>query len=178
VPGNHDIWSPASERVWRHVTGRAPYYSFDHQSAHITVLDNSLTNDLSDRQMRFLEEDLAAHRNARPKLIFCHRPSWLAPVMFQNTGFPLHRLARQYGVAAIVSAHVHRFAYWKLDGIDYLMMGSSGGQLRGDRFSEGWFFHWVEARVADGNVQFIVHELPEPEGQGRVFAASEWNALR
>ena len=178
VPGNHDIWSPASAKIWRKVTGRPPSYSFDPGGAHITVLDNSLTNDLSAEQMRFLESDLEAHKEARPKLVFFHRPLWLTAVMFQNPNFPLHQLAKKYGVDAVVSGYVHRFGRWNLEGVEYLMVGSSGGQLRGERFSDGWFFHWVEAKVSEGKVQFVVHELPAPYGEGRIFAASEWASFK
>src|ERR1051325_11813182 len=41
TPGNHDIWSDASEQLFRKYAGRAPHYSFDHGPAHFTVLDNS-----------------------------------------------------------------------------------------------------------------------------------------
>ena len=174
VPGNHDIWSPASEKLWRRVTGRPPYYSFDVQGVHITVLDNSRTHEIAPEQMKFLEADLASHTAARVRLIFFHKPSWLTPVLFRNPNFALHQLAKRYKVAAIVSGHVHRFARWNMDGVEYLMVGSSGGQLRGERFSDGWFFHWVEARVSGTKVDFIVRELPAPYGEGRVFPASEW----
>jgi len=178
VPGNHDIFSNRSEALWRRITGRPPFYSFDYGDAHITVLDNSRTNEIPLEQLQFLQQDLVAHAASRPKLIFFHKPFWLTNALFVNPNFPLHQLARKYGVAAIVSGHVHRFAQWRMDGIEYLMVGSSGGQLRGERFADGWFFHWVEARVADGAVTFIVHELPAPYGEGRTFPASEWTSFR
>jgi 3',5'-cyclic AMP phosphodiesterase CpdA len=177
VPGNHDIWSAESERLFRAVTGRPTHYSFDYLGAHFTVLDNSRSTALSPGQMRFLEQDLAAHKAAKPKVIFFHQPFWLTAVMFRNPDFALHRLAKRYS-ATIVSGHVHRFGYWNFDGVEYLLVGSSGGQLRGDRFSDGWFFHWIEAVVSNGLVEFIVHELPEPDGEGRVFSASEWNSVK
>src|SRR5690349_8711007 len=34
TPGNHDIWSAASERAFREHAGRAPHYSFDYAQAH------------------------------------------------------------------------------------------------------------------------------------------------
>ena len=176
VPGNHDIWSPASAQLWRKVTGRDPHYSFDFQGAHITVLDNSPAHALSDAEMQFLEADLAAHKDAHPKLVFFHRPTWLTPVLLQNPDFPLHKLARKYGVDAYVSGHVHRFARWNLEGVEYLLMGSSAAHLGGDKFLEGWFFSWVEGKVENGKVQFIVHELPPPDGEGRVFRASVWQS--
>lgn len=178
VPGNHDIWSPKSEQIWRRVTGHAPDYSFTHGDAHLVVLDNSRGEALTPGQMAFLEQDLQKHASVPVKIVVFHKPFWLVPVMLRNADFPLHAMARKYGVQAIVSGHVHRFGYWKLDGVDYVLMGSSGGQLRGDRFSEGWFFHWIEAKVHGGEVTFVVHELPAPDGEGRVFPAAEWTSFR
>jgi predicted phosphodiesterase len=129
VPGNHDIWSPASEALWRDRTGHPPQYSFDFRGSHITVLDNSRTEALAPDQLAFLESDLAAHASARPKFVFFHRPFWLLPVKFQNGNFPLHRLARQYNVGFVVSGHAHEFDRSEYQGVQYVMVGSSGGSL-------------------------------------------------
>src|SRR5579871_2963298 len=58
TPGNHDIWSAASRRIFEKETGHPASYGFDFQNAHFTVLDNSQTEDLSEEQMQFLERDL------------------------------------------------------------------------------------------------------------------------
>jgi hypothetical protein len=129
VPGNHDIWSPASLRLWRSETGRPTHYSFDFRGAHITVLDNSRTSDLAEDQLTFLESDLAAHAARQPKFIFFHRPFWLLPIKFQNGDFPLHRIAKKHGVSWIISGHGHFFDRSSYDGIEYVMVGSSGGSL-------------------------------------------------
>src|SRR5215469_3551564 len=38
TPGNHDIWSAASEAAYRKHSGRALRYSFDYDQAHFTML--------------------------------------------------------------------------------------------------------------------------------------------
>jgi len=129
VPGNHDIWSPASEYLWRDQSGHAPQYSFDFKGAHITVLDNSRTDALAPNQLAFLESDLAAHAAQHPKFVFFHRPFWLLSVKFQDGHFPLHRLAKQYGVDFVVNGHAHFFDRSELEGVQYIMVGSSGGSL-------------------------------------------------
>jgi Icc protein len=129
VPGNHDIWSPVSERIWRAETGRAPQYSFDYRGIHVTVLDNSRTDGLGADQTSFLESDLAAHAGQSLKFIFFHRPFWLVPIKFQNGTFPLHRIARKYGVEFVVSGHAHEFDRSEYEGVQYVMVGSSGGSL-------------------------------------------------
>ena len=65
APGNHDIWSPISRRLFRQHTGHDPHYGFDYQQAHFTILDNSRSDDLSPGEMAFLEQDLKAHASSR-----------------------------------------------------------------------------------------------------------------
>lgn len=159
VPGNHDIWSAASERLWRLQTGHPPQYSFDYQGAHFTVLDNSRTEGLGPEQLQFLESDLAAHASASPKFVFFHRPFWLIPVKFGNGNFPLHRLAKQYGVSYVVSGHAHQFDRSEYQGVQYIMVGSSGGSLTHGKamiqgnVPDGLYFGyaWVHVEVGAGN---------------------------
>ncbi|HVX65149.1 MAG TPA: metallophosphoesterase, partial [Bryobacteraceae bacterium] len=105
TPGNHDIWNDLSRRLYERETGRPPSYSFDYEGAHFTVLDNSSGTELSAEQLDFLERDLAAHRDRDPKFVFFHKPFWLVFLKLGSGEFPLHRLARKYGVDAIVSGH-------------------------------------------------------------------------
>ncbi len=164
VPGNHDIWSAASERIWREETGHPPFYSFDYEDAHFCMLDNSRSEDLTPEQYRFLESDLAANERKHPKVIVFHRPLWLIPVLLQNHAFPLHLLVKRYGVDAVLSGHVHNLSRHKLDGVDYIMAGSSGGHIdrglkAGQGEKEGWFFQWMEADVDGPKITFEPHKV-------------------
>ena len=47
APGNHDIWSEASERRFRQHAGHPRHYSFDRGPTHITILDNSRSDELA-----------------------------------------------------------------------------------------------------------------------------------
>lgn len=160
VPGNHDIWSPASERIWKSQTGHPPQYSFDFRGMHVTVLDNSRTGDLAPEQLAFLESDLAAHTSAQPKFVFFHRPFWILNVKFQNGDFPLHRLVKKYGVQFVVSGHVHEFDRSEYDGVQYVMVGSSGGSLdHGSGHTLGlggsyFGYAWVHVDGATATLEF------------------------
>src|SRR5579883_3517012 len=135
TPGNHDIWSAASERMFREHAGHPPQYSFDYEQAHFTILDNSGSDELSKETLEFLESDLKAHAAAPVKLIFSHRPSWLMRVALGNPEFPLHQMAKKYGVRYVIAGHVHQMIRLQLEGITYVSMPSSGGQLRIGRAS-------------------------------------------
>jgi len=159
TPGNHDIWSSESRRIYEKETGRPPYYAFDFQNAHFTVLDNSQTEDLSDDQMDFLARDLAAHQNRNPKFVLFHKPFWLIPVKFQSAQFPFHQLAKKYGVGYVLSGHGHQYVRAVNDGIVYMEVCSSGGKLKGEGAEQGWFYGHVFVRVSGSNVELTVKKL-------------------
>jgi len=179
TPGNHDVFSETSARLYQRVTGRPLCYSFDYQQAHFIVLDNSRSLELSEEQLQFLQQDLAAHQNNDPKFVFFHKPYWIVPLKFGSGRFRLHELALRYGVDYIISGHGHQLVKMERDGIVYLEVGSSGASIEkglrlGQGFREGWFFHHVWVSVK-GNKAFVtIKEVGPPHGQGRMFSLDDW----
>ena len=178
-PGNHDIWSEASERLFRQHAGHPRHYSFDRGPTHVTILDKSRSDELAPEELTFLEEDLKAHESQPVKMILSHRPSWLVSVALRNTGFPLHRIARRYGVQYVIAGHVHQLLRFSLEGIDYISMPSAGGHLRPAEvaYEGGWFFGHALATVRATEVKFQFEELKPPLGHGRVSMSDEWGML-
>jgi len=177
APGNHDIWSPESRHVYERATRRPAHYGFDYENAHFTVLDNSESDELDAGELDFLEKDASTHRGQSPKFVLFHRPSWLIPVLFQNSGMRLHQIAKKYGIGYVISGHVHKFARFEMDGVVYLMVGSSGAHLRGSKFEDGWFYHHLLVNVTGDQVRFTVKEAGPPFGRGRSFAAETWKNI-
>jgi predicted phosphodiesterase len=180
TPGNHDIWNDVSRELYSKETKRPNYYSFNYQDAHFTVLDNSRTMELSDDQIKFLEEDLKANQDRRPKFVFFHKPYWIAFLKLKTSAFPLHQLARKYGVDYVISGHGHQFVRMVRENIVYMEVGSSGGSIkkgvdRGEGFAQGWFYHHVWGRVKGSKVEMSVKELDGPVGKGRMFRAEDWD---
>ena len=177
TPGNHDVWSPASAKAYVEHSKRPLHYGFDYQQVHITVLDNSRTDELSSEEMAFLKQDLMAHEKQPVKFIFSHRPSWILQAVLGNPAFALHQLALRYGVKYVVAGHIHQMLHFDLDGVMYLSMASSGGHLREDKsFEHGWFFQHTLVHVHGDKVSFEIKELPKPFGQGRVTTPADWGA--
>jgi hypothetical protein len=183
--GNHDVWSELSKELYEQETGRRTHYSFDYQDTHFTVLDTAGQRDDPDRgrlsraQFEFLEQDLEANRDKSPKIVLFHHPFWIAEMEAEDGEFPLHELAKKYGVSNIISGHGHKFVRRVRDGIAYMEVGSSGGQMtgglvRGEGFKDGRFYHWVSGYVKRGKVSFTVKELGGAMGQGRMFEAEDW----
>jgi predicted phosphodiesterase len=179
VPGNHDIWSTASERLYRRHSRRAPHYSFDYGPAHLTILDNSRTNELPADELAFLESDLKAHVTQPLKFVLMHRPSWLIRVALRSPDFLLHQLAKKYGVQYVISGHVHQMLRFELDGINYVSMPSAGGHLRAsEEYELGWFFGYALVAVGNRNVvAFHISEAKPPHGKGRTTRLQDWGML-
>jgi len=174
APGNHDIWSAKSERLFEQ-HARGLHYSFDYGQAHFTILDNSRTDELSDPELLFLEADLKAHRAQPLKFVISHRPSWLFQVALQNPNFRLHQLAKRYGVQYVIAGHVHQMMHFALDGVTYVSMASSGGHLRSsEAYDDGWFFAHALVQVEGQNVTFEIREAGPPHGKARVTNLAEW----
>jgi Calcineurin-like phosphoesterase len=170
APGNHDIWSDASEKLFRKYAGHPPHYSFDYGPAHFTILDNSRSDELSSGEMAFLEQDLKAHESQPLKFIVSHRPSWIFNAAAGIPDFSLHQLARKYGVQYIIAGHMHELLHYKLEGIDYVSLPSAGGHLRASgRYEDGWFFGYTTVNVREKTAELKINEL-----NGRVSTLSAW----
>ena len=177
TPGNHDVWSPASERAYIEYSKRSLHYGFDYKQLHITVLDDSRSDSFSAGEMAFLQQDLAAHEKQPVKFIVSHRPAWILQVVLGNPAFPLHQLATRYGVKYVIAGHIHQMLHFDLDGVMYLSMASSGGHLREDKaYEHGWFFEHTVAHVRANKVSFEIKELQKPYGKGRVTVPADWGA--
>ena len=158
--GNHDIWSEASERLFRQYAGRATHYSFDSGGVHVTVLDNSRSDDWPAGELAWLEGDLRAHAAAQVNFVVSHRPTWLLDAALGNKNAPLHAIVKRYGVCCVVAGHVHQLIHADLDGVVYLSLPSAGGHLRlSGKYEDGWFFGWTDVEVRGREVVFQVHAL-------------------
>lgn len=180
TPGNHDIWSDISRRLYEQESQRPSHYSFDFQDAHFTVLDTARARELTPEETKFLADDLEANKDKGPKFIFFHHPYWIGLLESETQDFELHRLARKYNVSHVISGHGHRFVRRVRDGIVYMEVGSSGGQMtsglvRGEGFRDGRFYHWVWANVKGGKVSVTVKEIGGQMGEGRMFKAEDWD---
>lgn len=178
TPGNHDVFSEASRKIYERETGHPTSYGFNYQDAHFTILDTSRDEELTDAQLKFLQSDLEANKTKSPKLIFFHKPFWLLFARVRNRDFPLHQLAKKYGVTYVISGHGHQFVRLVNDGVVYMEVGSSGasvtrGTKRGQGFKEGWFYHHVWASVKGSKIDLTVKEI-DGKGQGRMFKAGDW----
>jgi 3',5'-cyclic-AMP phosphodiesterase len=174
TPGNHDIWSELSEKLYTKYSGHAVHYSFDHEQAHFSVLDNSRTEVFSANELEWLESDLQAHRQQPLKFVISHRPSWIVEILLKNPKSAIHQLAKKYGVQYVISGHIHQMLHANLEGVEYLSMPSAGGHLRGTKkYEDGWFFAHTLVTIDGTTAQFQIKEM---KPSGRVSAPGDWGA--
>jgi Icc protein len=163
APGNHDIWSDLSEKLFTKYAAHPAHYGFDYGPAHFTILDNSRGEQLTAAELAFLEDDLKAHAAQPLKFIVSHRPSWILNVTFGSPDFELHRIAKKYGVRYVVAGHIHKLAHAKVDGIEYISMQSAGGHLRDTgKYEDGWFFGYDVAEADADGASIQVRQLDGP----------------
>jgi len=160
APGNHDVWSEASERLFRRYAGHPLHYGFDFEGAHFAVLDNSRSDAWPEGELAWLEADLREHAAAKVKFVVSHRPTWLVDAALGSTKSPLHTMAKRFGVCCVVAGHVHQLIHADLEGVTYLALPSAGGHLRlSGKYEDGWFFGWTGVDVRAGGAVFEVHAL-------------------
>jgi predicted phosphodiesterase len=174
APGNHDVWSEPSATLFRKYSGHPLHYSFDVGGAHFTILDNSRSDRLSTDELSFLEEDLRAHTAQPLKFIVSHRPGWILNVMVKDPNFPLHQLAKKYGVKYVIAGHLHALIHGEIEGVTYLSVPSSGGHLRTGKYADGSFFGYTAVEAGAQETDFQIRELSPPYGEGRVTRLQDW----
>lgn len=171
--GDHDVnppeWVPGSsdrsrEALFQELYGarvpafrERPWYSFDVRGVHFVALYSHQTLHadprwgdiflarIQDDQLAWLRHDLEAHRRARAVVVFLHQPLW-----YHWSGWKrVHDLLRQYPVAAVVAGHFHYDQdEGEIDGIRYLVVGTTGGDNKAGSRDAGDAHHVTLLRVA------------------------------
>jgi len=112
--GNHD-WKSDPEHNWErewHLPNNEHYYSFEYGNAHFIALDTR-DGDLYDRaaQVRWLEQDLEAHRDAAWTFVYFHHPGITCTYKGYNDAVIENFLPvfDRYGVDVVFSGHAHTY---------------------------------------------------------------------
>jgi hypothetical protein len=168
APGNHDIGGSATyQRIFEdYFDGR--YYSFNHGSYHIILLDTEelgLEGRIAGKQLAWLRQDLAANRSAALTFVALHRPLYPTGVhrgdsLDSNPAErdALHRLFVQEGVDCVFAGHEHLFNRQRKDNIDYVITAGAGAPLYA-RESGGGYYHYVLVICTGSTYRLQVRKL-------------------
>lgn len=148
APGNHDIWDDKAVKLYEEIVGK-PYYSFTRRGVHFVVLDTGryeAPEDVPEAQLKWLEADLEASKDALHTVVVLHKPYWIKTVALGKTD-PLHEIFKRHGVDTVFTGHYHIYFAGEFDGVRYASVGSSGGKTKKDPTKLKYHFVWA---VFDG----------------------------
>lgn len=110
-------------------------YSFDYGDIHIIALDSNAPPSRYSQQESWLRKDLAAHRGAKWKILFCHHPFVTCTLIRGRREEAAKMLARlgpiikAGGVQLVFSGHDHNYQRHVVNGVTYIVTGGGGAPL-------------------------------------------------
>jgi predicted phosphodiesterase len=162
VAGNHDIQNERDRSIYAKRTGYNRYYSFDHESSHFIVLDNTMTywtspQEMDEEQIEWLCEDLEQNKEKDNIFVFYHIPTYLYALETDTIDI-LAELFEEYDVTTVFTGHHHTYAHMTHNGIEYIDVGSSGGGMSTGEFVRGHFYHFLFVTVRGAAHEIAVIE--------------------
>ncbi|MFQ6047749.1 MAG: metallophosphoesterase [Phycisphaerae bacterium] len=166
IPGNHDISNLLAYDLYRKRYGPT-YFSFDHKGVHFICLNSEevhevdgqrkLVHTITGKQLAWLQQDVAKHRDARLILVFVHKPLWQ-----QRGGRPFAEADKALAGTnyLVIAGHRHVYSYELRHGRPYIVVGPFGaGQRSPEHISVGRFRHYSLATVEDGQLSLALIKL-------------------
>ncbi|MCX7749294.1 MAG: metallophosphoesterase [Clostridia bacterium] len=162
TPGDHDVNPPqykqnspdhSREKLFQSLyKNQNPlvknnlYYSFDKKKYHFISLysfdhlhvdprwGNVFLSHIDDAQYKWLKNDLEANKNKSGIIVFLHHPMWYNWSSWSR----IHQLLRAYSVKAVIAGHFHYSQdEGMIDGIRYMVIGSTGGTIKNTSANSG-----------------------------------------
>jgi hypothetical protein len=116
-----------------------PYYSFTFKDYHFISLysmeylhtdprwGSIFLNQISDKQLDWLKQDLEAHKSKKGTVVLVHQPHWYV----WSNWYRVHDILKEYNVQAVIAGHYHYDQDGGIiDGIRYMVMGATGGAIK------------------------------------------------
>ncbi len=181
VAGNHDVYwrgegePPQGQHESNYEKHFGPlWYTFRHKNAGFIVLfadEGDRTNNekgfgearlqnMSEEQLDFLKKALKSHADADHVFVFLHHPRWIGGGYTGSNWNVVHNLFKEAGnVSAVFAGHIHSMRGDGVkDGIRYMTLATTGGNLSADIPVAGLLHHINVVRVRDK--EFSVASLP------------------
>ena len=169
APGNHDINSARSLKVYTNLIKKPVYYSLSAEDTIFIVLSTETPGEISritGKQLEWLKEELK--KDSKNKIVFLHKP--LFPTVY-GKGYcldrymadrdTLHDLFVKSGVNIVFAGHEHLYKRIERDGIIYVTAGGGGSRLLTFDEEYGGFFHYIIAKRENGGYIFTVYDMNE-----------------
>jgi 3',5'-cyclic AMP phosphodiesterase CpdA len=169
APGNHDINSSKSLKVYEKIIQKPLYYAFAQNDIQFIILCTELpgeTSRVTGKQLEWLKNTLT--EPFRQRIVFLHKP--LFPTTFGRyydlDKYPedrdiLHDLFVKSDVKLVFSGHEHLYNRSEKDGITYVITGGGGSRLLAFDEERGGFFHYIVAKRGKEGYIFNVYDINE-----------------
>lgn len=168
VPGNHDVVTPETRTVYGEVWGENSFtYSWDYGPVHCISLDTYRPGEgdrVAEAQREWLAKDLADYAAAnggegsdelakRSIFVLTHAPIWRykEDTAGRKDWEEIHKLLVRYPVRIVFGGHTHEYVWENRDGIDYVVLVSSGGLGQSDNERGGMFHQQIHVSVENGS---------------------------
>ena len=143
LPGNHDISNDVMREDWERRFGQR-YYHFTYKDVLFIAMD---TNDgdgvsISDEQVAYVTDALAANPEVRWTFLFLHHPIWQYA---NNASFKQIEAVLEGRQYTVFAGHTHHYMHRVRNKNNYFVLATTGGgsQLRGPRFGEYDHITWI-----------------------------------
>ena len=161
--GNHDIHGGGGARYLQHFGPST--YSFDSGPIHFTIFNTS-TNDVSETEMTWLENDLS-QSSSEIKFVFTHTPPFDPRtgsdhgMLNETMAERLMALFEAQGVNTVFTGHIHMYNESVKNGVRYVITGGAGASLYAGE-EEGGIYHFVNVTLAETGVEIVPVLLAPP----------------
>jgi predicted phosphodiesterase len=101
-------------------------------------------------QLEWLKDDLQKNKNSNGIIVIVHHPHWYV----WSNWMEVHQVLREYPVKAVIAGHYHYDQDdGTIDGIRYLVMGSSGGVVKNMDANSGGVQEYGILKLKDSNIE-------------------------
>ncbi|MEM2899188.1 MAG: hypothetical protein QXT63_00195, partial [Thermoplasmata archaeon] len=126
-------------------------YSFIYEGIAFVIFDTS-SFEIKDEDIYWLESKFSKYEDAKERVIVTHVPSLdpfgIGHALDNYSCEKLHKFAREQGISAIFSGHIHAYDLRNINGTDYLISGGAGGSLVNGTH------HYVLVRYSEGRFSY------------------------
>lgn len=122
VIGEKDLYNNSPNLCVKYAKQKSSYYSFNYANIHFIILDtfNPIRGEISDKQIKWLKNDLTLHKNFNGIYIFSHLPFFKSKNQNHKKLKNLHNLFIHFPVKAVFSTTNNYFHSFKKDNITYI----------------------------------------------------------
>ncbi len=167
LPGNHDITNPVMYDYWKEHLGRT-YSAFVYKDCLFITLNTEEWHHpvqaeawdwekgwFGEEQTKYVEDELAKHRDVRHTFVFMHRPLWLQ----KHSGWERIETALGERAYTVFAGHYHNLTLHTRNDRRYFVLGATGGGFTPQDVREyGAFDHYSIVTVDGEEVNVAIVE--------------------